>query len=113
VTLVLDENLSPRLVERLSSLFAGLTHVRDVGLKEAPDEQIWQWARENGCTLVTADADFLALSQRLGWPPQVVYIEKCDFPFRVIEELLRQNAVRISEFDRDSREGLLVIRHIG
>jgi len=84
--------------------------VRDIGLKEATDEEIWRWARETGHTVVTADSDFVALSQRLGWPPRVVHIEKCDFPFRVIEELLRQNAVRISEFDRDSPEGLLVIR---
>jgi predicted nuclease of predicted toxin-antitoxin system len=110
LTLVLDENLSPRLVERLASLFVGLTHVRDVDLKEASDEQIWRWAKETGHTVVTADADFVALSQRLGWPPRVVHIEKCDFPFHVIEELLRQNAVRISEFDRDSREGVLIIR---
>ncbi len=110
MTLVLDENLSPRLVERLASLFAGLTHVRDIGLKEAPDEQIWRWAKETGHTVVTADSDFVALSKRLGWPPRVVHIEKCDFPFRVIEELLRQNAVRISEFDGDPRVGLLVIR---
>ena len=109
MSLLLDENLSPRLAERLMSLFPALTHVRDVDLKEASDPQIWDRAKKNGWTVVTADADFVALSQRLGWPPKVIHIQHCDFPFRAIEELLRRNAVRISEFEKDSRVGLLII----
>jgi len=45
--LLLDENLSPRLVNRLGLLFPGLTHVRDVGLKQAADRDIWSWAKDN------------------------------------------------------------------
>jgi predicted nuclease of predicted toxin-antitoxin system len=39
--MLLDENLSPRLVTRLGSLFPGLLHVRDLGLRQARDIQIW------------------------------------------------------------------------
>ena len=109
MSLLLDENLSPRLVQRLASLFPGLIHVRDVGLKTATDGEIWDWARANDCTIVTTDADFVALSQRLGWPPKLIRMERCDFPFSVIEELLRRNAIRISEFERDSRTGFMSI----
>jgi predicted nuclease of predicted toxin-antitoxin system len=108
--LLLDENLSPRLVPKLLSLFASLIHVRDVGLKQADDHEIWNWARANEYTIMTADADFVALSLRLGWPPKVIQIERCDFPFSVIEELLRWSSVRISEFDKDVSSGLLVLR---
>lgn len=107
MSLLLDENLSPRLLQRLSSLFPGMIHVRDVGLKQASDEVIWGWARSERYTIVTTDADFAALSRRLGWPPKVIHLEECDFPLRVIEELLRQNSVRISEFEKDSGTGLL------
>jgi predicted nuclease of predicted toxin-antitoxin system len=51
-------------------LFPGLIHARAVGLKEASDPEIWTCAKENGWTVVTAAADFVALSQRLGWPPK-------------------------------------------
>ena len=108
--LLLDENLSPRLVWRLEELFPGLTHVRDVGLKQVDDTVIWEWAKANEFTVLTTDADFVALARRLGWPPKVIHIEECDFPFRVIEDLLRRNAVRISEFEKDTRVGLLAIR---
>ena len=110
MSLLLDENLSPRLLQRLSSLFPGMVHVRDVGLKQASDEGIWGWAKRKGYTIVTTDADFAELSRRLGWPPKVIHLEECDFPLRIIEELLRRNSIRISEFEEDSGTGLLSIR---
>lgn len=108
--LLLDENLSPRLVPKLLSLFAGLKHVRDIGLNRAEDPAIWEWARVNAYSIVTADVDFATPSQRLGWPPKVIHIERCDFPSRVIEDLLRRSAVLISEFDKDPGSGVLVLR---
>ncbi len=111
--LLLDENLSPRLVQRLASLFPGLIHVRDIGLMQASDEMIWDWAKANSHTIVTTDADFAALSRVRRWPPKVIHLEECDFPLRIIEELLRKNAVRISEFDKDPRTGLLAVHFAG
>ena len=108
--LLLDENLSPRLVQRLGSLFPCLTHVRDVGLARAADEIIWGWAKANGFAVITTDSDFVALSKRLGWPPKILHLEQCDFPLRVIEEHLRRNAVRISDFEEDENAGVLGIR---
>ncbi len=108
--LLLDENLSPRLVARLNSLFTGLIHVRDVGLKQASDQLIWDWAKENAHSLITADADFLRISHFAGPPPKVIFIEQCDFPFRVMENLLRRNALQISEFEKDSEAAVLTLR---
>ena len=39
-----------------------------------------------------------------------IHIEQCDFPFRVIEDLLRRSGVRISEFDKDNKAGLLALQ---
>ena len=75
VQLLLDENLSPRLVNRLNQLLPGLTHVREVGLQEADDQQIWDWARDNAFAIITTDADFVALAQRRSWPPKIVQNE--------------------------------------
>ncbi len=108
--LLLDENLSPRLVNRLKILLPGLTHVRDFGLKQADDREIWAWAQRNDFAIVTTDADFVALAQRFGSPPKLIHIEECDFPLRIIEDLLRRGTVRISEFQKDPNRGLLVLR---
>ena len=55
----------------------------------------------------------MELAQRLGTPPKVIHIEECDLPLRVIEDLLRRSAVRISEFRKDPDRGLLVLRFAG
>ena len=36
--LLLDENLPPRLVPLLADIYSASVHVRDVGLKNVPDE---------------------------------------------------------------------------
>jgi predicted nuclease of predicted toxin-antitoxin system len=79
-------------------------------LKQPSDEVIWDWARRNGYTIVTTDADFAGLSRRLGWLPKVIHLEECDFPLSMIEELLQRNSIRISEFEKGSVTGLLTLR---
>ena len=64
---LLDENLSPRLVSRLAELFGEIVHVRDVGLREADDRTIWNWAKSNGHLVVTADADSLLSAGNYGF----------------------------------------------
>jgi predicted nuclease of predicted toxin-antitoxin system len=86
VKLVLDENLSPRLVPRLLSLFPELIHVRQVGLQQAGDGEIWDWAKTSGYSVITADSDFVRLSRERGWPPKVIHLERCDFAYSVIED---------------------------
>jgi predicted nuclease of predicted toxin-antitoxin system len=110
VKLLLDENLSPRLVPRLQSLFPDLTHVRDIGLRQADDRTIWEWARTHDYAVVTTDADFVGMSQRLGWPPLIIHIEHCDHPLRIIEDLMRRSAVRIAAFGNDPTVGILPLR---
>jgi predicted nuclease of predicted toxin-antitoxin system len=107
VKLLLDENLSPKLVPRLRELYGDIVHVREVGLRQADDRSIWDWAKVRGYAVITSDADFVAMSHRLGFPPKVIHIEQCDFPFRIIEDLLRRSAIRITDFEKDDTEGVL------
>jgi hypothetical protein len=58
VKLLLDQNLSPRLLQELSVLYTGSTHVRDVGLDRADDESVWRYAAAHTFVIVTKDADF-------------------------------------------------------
>ncbi len=67
-------------------------------------------AKANQFGVITTDADFVSLAQRLGWPPKIIHLEHCDHPLRFIEDLLRRNSVRIADFAKDDRLGLLVLR---
>lgn len=109
--LLLDANLSPRLVPRLAGLFDSV-HVFDTGLaRYTSDDTVWEYAKTNGYTIVTADTDFLELVRVRGTPPKVVQLENCNYRTSRVEELLRRHAVRIAELEYSSRP-VLVIRNI-
>ncbi len=55
---------SSTIVNRLSQLLSGLTHVRDVGLKQANDIAIFKWEKAHGFGVITTDSDFVALARR-------------------------------------------------
>jgi predicted nuclease of predicted toxin-antitoxin system len=96
--LLFDANLSPRLVQRLAELFPGSIHVFDTDLvRYTPDETIWEYAKSGGYTIVTADSDFIAIANRRGVPPGVVRLANCNYKTARVEELIRRNAVRITD----------------
>jgi predicted nuclease of predicted toxin-antitoxin system len=55
--LLFDENLSPKLPNRLSDLFQNSLHVRDVGMKATIDPIVWDYAKDNDLMIVSKDAD--------------------------------------------------------
>jgi predicted nuclease of predicted toxin-antitoxin system len=60
---LVDENLSPTLVQELCSAGFDATSVRDRGRLGASDQQVWQWALEEDRIVVTANiADFANLA---------------------------------------------------
>ncbi len=72
IRLLLDENLSERLLPLLSEQFPDSRHVRLLGLGGADDLAIWELARFESLLLVTKDEDFLRLSVFRGFPPKVI-----------------------------------------
>jgi predicted nuclease of predicted toxin-antitoxin system len=58
---------------------------------------------------VSADAGFVELARRCGPPPKVIHLQRCDFPLRVIENLLRRHAIRIAEFEQSPSSAVLIL----
>ena len=52
--------------------FSGTEHVKLSGVDLADDHLIWDYAKENGLTIVTQDADFELLAQFRGSPPKII-----------------------------------------
>jgi predicted nuclease of predicted toxin-antitoxin system len=72
--LLLDENLSRRVVPFLQTDFPGTSQVALEGLEQADDAAIWQYAKANGFVIVTKDSDFQELSLLWGAPPKVLWL---------------------------------------
>ncbi|MDQ2792464.1 MAG: DUF5615 family PIN-like protein [Bacteroidota bacterium] len=100
--LLLDENLSPKLVRHLAQAFPDSVHVRDVQLDARQDITIWQWARANSFTILTQDDDFFLLAQLRGQPPKVVCLRFGNRGVRDIADQLQRQRLLIVEFISES-----------
>lgn len=107
--LLFDENLSPKLVSRLSDLFPGSAHVRDVGLASVADSSILEYAVAHGFVVVSKDEDFHHLSFLRGAPPKVIGIHTGNTSTRAIGDLLRSRFADISAFERDLTGAFLAL----
>lgn len=86
----LDAHLSPVLAQWLSGeLGVNAVAVRDLGLREAKDREIFQRAREAGAIVMTKDSDFIALLARFGPPPKVLWITCGNTSNQRMQEILR------------------------
>ena len=64
--LLLDENLSRRIVSLIASHYPGSSQVALLGLERASDTAIWAYARQHDFIIVTKDSDFVDLSTVYG-----------------------------------------------
>ena len=71
----IDAQLSPALAQWLSSeLSVDAVAVRDLGLHNAKDREIFEKAKEVNAIIMTKDSDFVMLLERYGAPPRILWI---------------------------------------
>ena len=96
--LLFDQHLSHKLVRHLADLFPDSIHVRDVGLKTAPDPLVWEYAKSNGLMIVSKDSDFHQRSFLYGFPPKVIRLRLGNCSTADVEHVLRTNFDTIKSF---------------
>jgi predicted nuclease of predicted toxin-antitoxin system len=109
VKLLFDQNLSRFLVERVGGEFKGSLHVIHLGLEQATDCEIWEWAGEHDFTIVSKDSDFRDLAASSVPPPKAIWLRVGNASTEQIEQLLFANSGRILEFEHEERDSLLII----
>lgn len=107
--LLFDQNLSWRLSSKLAELFPDSLHVRDAGMKESQDVDIWEFAKANDFVIVTKDMDFQQRGLLFGHPPKVVRLRVGNCKAQLIEDLLRQYSEVIHLFGADAGKSYLVL----
>ena len=83
--LLFDANLSPALIGRLRVEYPDSVHVRDVGLRNRSDAEIWEYAKGNGFVIASKDTDFRERSFVEGSPPKVIWLDVGNAGTRWIE----------------------------
>ena len=86
-----DAQLSPALAAFVATLArCEARAIRNLGLRDAKDREIYLAARQTQAIVMTKDSDFLALSQELGSPPQVVWITCGNTSNAVLQRILQR-----------------------
>jgi predicted nuclease of predicted toxin-antitoxin system len=99
--LLLDQNLSFRLLEKLEPVYPGSTQVKFVNLDQADDLAVWRFAKDKGFTIVTQDSDFHEFSLVYGNPPKVIWLKCGNKPKWYVLGLLLNNQDKIKAFLED------------
>ncbi|MFE1746632.1 DUF5615 family PIN-like protein [Coleofasciculus sp. H7-2] len=75
MTIWVDAQLSPAIAPWIANTF-GVTAValRDIGLRDAEDYEIFEAAKAQGAIVITKDRDFVDLVDRFGSPPQIIWL---------------------------------------
>lgn len=107
--LLLDENLSDRIVPRIIDLYPESEHVKTLVLTNTDDGIIWEYAKEHNFLIVSKDSDFHQRSLLYGHPPKFIYLRIGNSPTSKIIQILRDKFDIISQFGNQKSESILVL----
>ncbi len=107
--LLFDQNLSPRLPLLLADIYPESVHVREVGLRDAGDGVIWQYAKDQGFAIVSKDSDFQQRSLLVGSRPKFIWLRVGNCSVRRTEDVLRTYSAAIHTFDLDDSKSHLML----
>lgn len=106
--LLLDENLSDRIIDKIIDLYPNSQHIKTLGLINTDDALIWEFAKFNSFVIVSKDSDFHQRSLLYGHPPKFIYLRIGNSPTSKIVQILRDNFSIIIEF-YNSETGILPV----
>ncbi len=93
-----DAHISPAVAKWIA---AELGHpacsVRDLGLRNAKDRDIFAAARQANAVVMTKDADFPEMVERLGPPPSVIWLTCGNTSNEALRKLLKTTLPRAME----------------
>jgi predicted nuclease of predicted toxin-antitoxin system len=105
--LLLDENLSRRIIPYIEKHYPGSTQVTLIGLERALDYDVWKYARNNDFVIVTRDSDFYDLSSIKGAPPSVIWLKTKNSSNQEIAKLLIGNKEKIYDLLKQQGQWLV------
>ncbi len=95
----LDQMLPRRLCDPIAE-WTGC-EVSHVGTEYPEDEEIFIAARSAGAAVLTKDSDFVSLIERLGAPPQLVWLRCGNCSNRELERILKATLPTVIDLLRE------------
>jgi len=103
----IDAQLPPSLANWLTATFSiEAAALRDLGLRDARDLEIFEAARAENAVIMTKDSDFIDLVCRLGTPPQILWLTCGNVTNRNLRQMLR---VTLPDAIEQLRQGEMMV----
>jgi predicted nuclease of predicted toxin-antitoxin system len=109
--LLLDENLSRRIVPFLQQNYPDSSQVVLLGLQAATDSEIWEFAKAHSYVIVSRDADFLDLSLIKGAPPKLIRLRTSNLNRAATLSMLLLNQQLVEQVLVKEGEAFVEIAH--
>ena len=110
--LLLDQNLSYKIIKQIEHLFPDSNHVHLLKLDKADDLTIWKYAKKNNFHIVSKDADFNDMNTLYGFPPKIIWIHSGNTSTQTVVKLLKNKNEIIHAFLDDRKTGLLKLEYL-
>ena len=111
--ILLDANISWKLVNSLKPIFGDCAHVDFIGLNvPAEDIDIWNYAEENGYIIITKDNDFVDLLELNGYPPKIVLLKTGNNSSHALMELLINVKPMMEDLENNNYGLLEIVKEI-
>lgn len=107
--LLLDENLSRRLVPALQDRFPGSSQVALLGMERSTDAQLCAHAAEHGFVICSKDEDFRRLVAARGYSPRLILLALGNVSNDAVLAALLGAADRLEQVFADPDTGVVEI----
>ncbi len=97
--ILIDQNISHRIIPKLNAGFSEVFHIKNVNLIDNSDTTIFKFAQSNNFeAIITMDDDFQNIIAQHGAPPKIIWIRTGNCSTNYLAQKLNTNLIRIKFF---------------
>ena len=96
--LLFDQNISYRIISKIKNNFSDAAQVKQLGIENYSDIEIWEFAKKNEYTIVTFDSDFFDYANIKGHPPKIIWLRLGNSKTDLLAEFINTRHAIISDF---------------
>lgn len=88
--LLFDQNISFRIISKVKETFPEAKQVKQLGIENYSDIEIWNFAKKNEYTIVTFDSYFFDVANIKGHPPKIIWLRIGNTNTSIIADLINK-----------------------
>jgi predicted nuclease of predicted toxin-antitoxin system len=110
--LLFDQNISFRILKKLTEAYSGSSHVKTEGLMNASDIEVWEYAKRHQFIIVSQDSDFNDLYLMKGFPPKIIWFQTGNLQTDELARILENRQNDFFDFSNNSELGCFEISRL-